>query len=175
MTGLKQAVPTGEHHGRSDLDVDAFRVDLEHHRQFQIEQLNALTADKSSRSDGSPAEVTSALMTAAEAALSDVDAALHRIEEGCFGLCQGCHDPIAVNRLEALPMASLCMSCQNAKEASGHGSEQPPKRSHGLRPVPTRPSPLIPRTPAQRGPQPPNIVDVWGHDSFPASDPPANW
>jgi hypothetical protein len=21
----------------------------------------------------------------------------------------------------------------------------------------------------------PDIVDVWGHDSFPASDPPANW
>ncbi len=22
---------------------------------------------------------------------------------------------------------------------------------------------------------PPHVVDVWGQDSFPASDPPANW
>jgi RNA polymerase-binding transcription factor DksA len=128
------------------LDVDTFRADLEQHRQFRIEQLNELTADTSAGSDGALDEVTSALMTAATTALGDIDAALKRIEEGHFGQCQGCNQPIAQNRLEALPMANLCVLCQCSKEASD-----------------------------QREPHPPDIVDVWGYDSFPASDPPANW
>jgi len=42
------------------------------------------------------------------------------------------------------------------------------------RPVPAgRPAATSRRVPANR--TVPDIVDVWGHDSFPASDPPANW
>jgi RNA polymerase-binding transcription factor DksA len=145
VTELKYTVPTGEYHGRLDLDV--FRADLEQHRQFRIEQLNELTSHASRGSDDAPDEVTSALVTAAATALSDIDAALQRIEEGGFGVCQGCNEPIARDRLEALPMAQLCMFCQYTKEVSG----------------------------PRRGPQPPDIVDVWGYGSFPASDPPANW
>jgi RNA polymerase-binding transcription factor DksA len=104
------------------LDVDAFRADLEYHRRFRVEQLNELTADMSAGSDALD-EVMSALMTAAATALTDIDAALHRIDEGCFGLCQICGSAIAVDRLEALPMASLCMFCQHAKEASDSGRE----------------------------------------------------
>lgn len=149
MTKLNYAVPTSGYHRRADLDLDAFRADLEQHRQFRVEQLNELTADVSAGFDGAPDEVASALMTAAATALADIDAALHRIEEGCFGLCVECDAKISVDRLKALPMASLCMFCQFAKETSGQ--------------------------PARREPQPRDIVDVWGWDSFPASDPPANW
>jgi RNA polymerase-binding transcription factor DksA len=172
---LKYAVPTGEYHGRSDLDVEAFRVDLEHHRQFRVEQLNELNADMSAESDGALDEVASALMMAAATALAAIDAALHRIEEGCFGLCQRCTGAIAVDRLKALPMAGLCMFCQYAKEASGPRREQSPGRRSGLRPVPVRLARLVPLRPRHRESQPPDIVDVWGYDSFPASDPPANW
>jgi RNA polymerase-binding transcription factor DksA len=175
VTELKYSVPAGEYRGRADLDVDAFRADLEHHRQFRIEQLAELAADMSAGSDGALDEVTSALMTAAATALADIDAALHRIEEGRFGLCQGCDDAIAVDRLRALPMAGLCMFCQYAKETSGPGREQSPRQRSGLRPVPRRSFRIVPRQPAHLEPQPPDIVDVWGYDSFPASDPPANW
>jgi hypothetical protein len=42
------------------------------------------------------------------------------------------------------------------------------------RPVPAeRPAAVSRRVPAAR--TIPDIVDVWGLDSFPASDPPANW
>jgi RNA polymerase-binding transcription factor DksA len=171
----RYAVPTGEHDGLPDLDLDAFRVDLEQQRRFRVEQLNELTADKSADSDEAMDEVMSALMTAADTALADIDAALHRIDEGRFGRCQGCDGPIAVDRLKALPMAGLCMLCQYATEASGAGREQSPRQRSGPRPVPARPSRIVPRRPAYREPQPRDIVDVWGNDSFPASDPPANW
>ena len=175
MTELKRAVPTGRYHDRSGYDVDAFRADLEYHRQFRVEQLDELTAEMSAESDGALDEVTSALMTAAATALVDIDAALQRIEEGCFGVCQGCDTAIAVDRLKALPMARLCMFCQYAKEASGTGCELSPRRRGGLRPVPARSSWIVQRRSAHREPQPPDVVNVWGYGSFPASDPPANW
>jgi DnaK suppressor protein len=41
--------------------------------------------------------------------LSDIDAALKRIEDGTFGTCTACGKQIAEERLEAYPWASLCI------------------------------------------------------------------
>ncbi len=43
-----------------------------------------------------------------------VDAALARLDDGTFGACQNCGNPIAPERLEALPWAALCIDCQRA-------------------------------------------------------------
>ena len=174
MTDLRYAVPAGEYHGQAGFDVDVFRADLEQHRQFRIEQLNELTADTSA-GDGAVDEVAAALITAAASALADIDAALQRIDDGCFGLCQGCNGAIALDRLNALPMANLCMLCQYAKEAGGAPQEQSPGRRRGRRTVPARRVRTRSSQTAHRELQPSDIVDVWGYGSFPASDPPANW
>ena len=49
--------------------------------------------------------------------LAEVEHALQKIEDGTYGLCDSCGQPIAENRLEALPQASLCIECKakNAK------------------------------------------------------------
>ena len=49
--------------------------------------------------------------------LAEVEHALEKFEKGTYGVCDGCGQPIAANRLEALPQASLCLSCksQNVK------------------------------------------------------------
>jgi sigma-B regulation protein RsbU (phosphoserine phosphatase) len=41
--------------------------------------------------------------------LSQVDAALQRIEEGSYGLCLTCHDPIEQDRLMADPLLEFCL------------------------------------------------------------------
>ena len=41
-----------------------------------------------------------------------VDAALARIDGGAFGRCTRCGNPIAAERLEALPWAAWCIDCQ---------------------------------------------------------------
>ena len=175
MTELKYAVATGAYYDRLACDLDAFRADLEEQRQFRVDQLKELAGDMLEGSDSALDEVTSALMTAAAAALADIDAALHRIKLGCFGLCQLCDDVIALDRLKVLPMAGLCMFCQYVKETSGPLREQAPSRRSGLRDVPPRAVRNSPSRPARREPPPLDIVEVWGHGSFPASDPPANW
>lgn len=49
--------------------------------------------------------------------LADIEHALRKIKDGTYGLCDSCGKPIAENRLEALPQASLCIECKakNAK------------------------------------------------------------
>jgi DnaK suppressor protein len=48
--------------------------------------------------------------------LRDVVAALQKIDDGSFGNCERCGEPIADKRLEALPFARYCIDCQRLVE-----------------------------------------------------------
>ena len=48
--------------------------------------------------------------------LADIERALKKFEEGTYGLCDVCGRKIEPARLEALPQATLCLSCK-AKNA----------------------------------------------------------
>ena|SRR5690349_13312929 len=48
--------------------------------------------------------------------LRGVRAALRRIRDGRFGVCEQCDEDIASKRLAAIPWASLCVVCQEAEE-----------------------------------------------------------
>ena len=45
-----------------------------------------------------------------------VEAALRRIDDGDYGDCSGCGEPIDPRRLEARPEAPLCVGCQSLRE-----------------------------------------------------------
>jgi len=44
--------------------------------------------------------------------LDDVEYALRRFEEGRYGLCEQCGQPLDSARLEAFPQAKRCLSCK---------------------------------------------------------------
>src|SRR6185369_8477322 len=46
-----------------------------------------------------------------ERLLEDVEAAITRIEDGTFGLCQNCGRKISIERLNAIPYTALCIDC----------------------------------------------------------------
>ncbi|HZJ51542.1 MAG TPA: TraR/DksA C4-type zinc finger protein [Actinomycetota bacterium] len=46
---------------------------------------------------------------------SEVVAALTRLDEGGYGVCESCGDRIASERLEALPTARLCLACKQKR------------------------------------------------------------
>lgn len=50
--------------------------------------------------------------------LRSIDDALNRIEEGTFGICEGCDKPIAKRRLMALPHTRFCLDCMSEEEKS---------------------------------------------------------
>ena len=44
--------------------------------------------------------------------LVEVERALRKFEEGTYGLCDACNQPIEPERLEAIPQANLCVNCK---------------------------------------------------------------
>jgi DnaK suppressor protein len=60
-----------------------------------------------------------------------IEEALDRIEAGDYGICLSCEEPIPSKRLQALPWAKYCVSCQqslsNLQDASS--SDKPPVSS----------------------------------------------
>jgi len=57
--------------------------------------------------------------------LAEVEHALHKFEDGTYGLCDSCGQPIDPARLEALPQASLCLRCKENQTKNAKGKQFP--------------------------------------------------
>ncbi|MGI8677530.1 MAG: TraR/DksA family transcriptional regulator [Jatrophihabitans sp.] len=95
----------------------ALRGKLEQQRAFRIEQLTQLSSPTRLSLLNRPLsstdhEVFTSLAAGARAALRDVQEALWRIDEGRYGRCTSCAEPLGIERLEILPQSALCMQCQ---------------------------------------------------------------
>jgi DnaK suppressor protein len=54
--------------------------------------------------------------------IADLEEALRRLEMGTYGRCEGCGEPIDMNRLRLVPFTSFCLPCQKEQE----GPSRPP-------------------------------------------------
>jgi len=110
------------------------RLRLEKDHQRLAEQLEQIRASRpaENRREGSPfgkreeeatetAELENrmALEKRILDQLAEVDSALAKFDKGNYGVCENCGQPIGLDRLEALPQATLCMNCKatQAKDA----------------------------------------------------------
>jgi len=50
----------------------------------------------------------------------EIRLAIGKIEEGTYGFCERCDEPISQRRLDAVPWAKLCLGCQRLEEQE-HG------------------------------------------------------
>ena len=113
---------------RSHLESEQRRLNKE------LEQLIASARPTEERREGSPfgkreEEATESLELEKRLALekrireqlAEVEHALQKFQKGTYGLCDSCGQPIDPARLEALPQASLCLSCKahQTKNAKG--------------------------------------------------------
>ena len=67
-------------------------------------------------SDNFEQEFTLTLMQSEEETLEAIEAALERIEDGSYGLCEECNVRIPKTRLNAIPYATLCVRCAEQRE-----------------------------------------------------------
>ncbi len=51
--------------------------------------------------------------------LRDIDAAIERMNDGTYGMCGDCEEPISPRRLAAIPWATLCVRCQENADRRG--------------------------------------------------------
>ena len=112
-------------------NINLLRSRLENDRKHlidELEQLKASVRPTEERREGSPfgkreEEATESLELERRLAiekqmldqLADVEHALQKFEEGTYGLCEECGQPIDPARLEALPQAKLCLSCKSGQ------------------------------------------------------------
>ena len=61
-------------------------------------------------------EISLGLLSNEEQLLEEIKDALARIEQGTYGLCAGCGQPIPKGRLRAIPYARFCVGCTRARE-----------------------------------------------------------
>ena len=59
--------------------------------------------------------------------LRSIEAALSRIQDGTFGICETCSHEIAPRRLQAVPWTEHCIRCQEMQE-----QQADPRMSRGL-------------------------------------------
>ena len=108
-------------------NLKIIRLRLEKDRKRLTEQLEQLRASRptDNRREGSPfgkreeeatetAELENrmALEKRIIDQLAGIDNALDKFEKGSYGICESCGKSIDPARLEALPQATLCMSCK---------------------------------------------------------------
>lgn len=88
-----------------------------HATQVQMAEKEGDLPDVSDRaSEGFEDEISMGLMAIEAAQLEDIEAAIKRIDDGTYGLCESCGKAIPKKRLEILPFARFCLSCRGEVE-----------------------------------------------------------
>lgn len=90
---------------------------LEQQRRFRIDQLTEPAPAPGTMSQPE-FEVREAVLSSAQLALADVEAALDRIRAGTYGRCVHCGAQLPIERLEVVPQAALCMVCQRRADVT---------------------------------------------------------
>jgi DnaK suppressor protein len=55
--------------------------------------------------------------------LADVRRAITAIDEGSYGTCEECEEPISARRLAAIPWAAVCVKCQEVRDQAETGAD----------------------------------------------------
>jgi RNA polymerase-binding protein DksA len=120
----------------TDLDTDQFRARLEEERtrlanaiQFLVRENPGSLEDElgeiAAGADNHLGDLATAtfdrgldegLEEGAQQTLNEVEAALHRIGAGDYGVCEMCGEPIGSARLSAIPWARLCIDDQRRRD-----------------------------------------------------------
>ena len=118
-TKMESAVNTG---GRR---IDALKRLLAKERADTLARVKELMREQARNGGQPPAdemdvarslsevETHAALFDRAQERLSAIDAAIARLEHGCYGTCARCGDEIPLARLQVIPFAQFCVDCQN--------------------------------------------------------------
>lgn len=108
-----------------NVDLNDKRAILERRREELVERRDRIARHTRHRDEPLPpdfaeqavelenGETLVALDREVNAELRQIDQALRRLDEGNYGECSDCGEPISPQRLAALPYTSRCIDCAN--------------------------------------------------------------
>ena len=99
-TELEAVAETGE--------ASSAVVELDQSKVGRLSRMDAMQAQAMAQASGQRREAT----------LRQITAALQRIDDGEYGICQECDEPINPRRLEFDPTVRLCIECASSAESS---------------------------------------------------------
>lgn len=86
----------------------AATVELDQSRVGRLSRMDALQAQAMAKASGNRRAAT----------LQRITAALKRVDDGDYGWCLGCEEPINPKRLEFDPTVRFCIDCANRSEGT---------------------------------------------------------
>jgi DnaK suppressor protein len=87
-------------------DDSAAVVELDQAKVGRLSRMDAVPAQAMAKASGQRRAVQ----------LREIEAALRRIDDGSYGNCERCEEPIDPRRLDADPTARLCIDCASNSE-----------------------------------------------------------
>jgi DnaK suppressor protein len=114
--------------GNATIDLSHFRDILLRRRQEIVENQKPLAAsmvdtntrqgDLADQANGNnEVHIHLKLKQTDAKILIAIEEALHRLDQGSYGVCRDCGEPIARARLEAIPWTRVCIACKEKQKA----------------------------------------------------------
>ncbi|OPX42000.1 general stress protein 16O [Ruminiclostridium hungatei] len=103
---ISEAVKLMHKNGEADMS-EHYPVELSHYDNHPADMGSELYS----------LEMNMALKVHEQTKLNDIQHALKKFENGTYGKCEKCNGEIVFERLEAMPAAKLCYSCELENEA----------------------------------------------------------
>jgi RNA polymerase-binding protein DksA len=106
--------------GEAMADLESIKAQLEERLQFLNDKVDQIEGDlrepanpdfAEQATEAEADEVLEGLESSALLEISQINAALNRIEDGTYGDCATCGEPVGEKRLEVIPYAAQCISC----------------------------------------------------------------
>jgi len=115
---------------------------LERRRQLlhSIERKANAYSDRAPVSPGDEGDIAVDIMdteldlgvaTSASDSLAEIEHALNKLDEGTYGVCEGCGERIPEQRLRAMPFARLCVRCKEQEEKTRRTDEHESRGAWG--------------------------------------------
>ena len=110
MKTARPLTPSQRRELEAELQTERSRLERSIAAQTAAEQ-HALGAGESAY-DSSAGGLNVGLQTHTSVRLEAILAALARIEDGTYGTCAGCRNPIPYGRLIVMPESTVCLACR---------------------------------------------------------------
>ncbi len=111
----------------SQLPINALRAEILERKEVYLARLDRISSNlqrgfnadsKEMAKELEDQEVVDALGNEARREIAKISAALARMDDGSYGRCRECAEPIQVDRMIAFPYADECIECARIDERS---------------------------------------------------------